>query len=92
MKRRVAPILTFTIALILIVGLTFAEEKKDLPKAQDQTSDATHEEEAFKTELLNATEDRENKFPGIGESSRKIVPAPGYENTKDQIIAKQIKK
>jgi hypothetical protein len=89
MKRRVAPILTFTIALIFLWCLTFAEEKKDLPKAQDQTSDATHEEEALKTELLEAVGNPDNKLGDV--STKKVIPAAEDENTKD-LITKQPKK
>jgi hypothetical protein len=91
-KSRIAPILTFTIALILVSSLAYAAKKK-VAKPSDLTPDTLSEEEAFKTELLNATEDRENKLPGIGDtSSKKSVPATGYEKTNGKIIAKQPKK
>jgi len=84
MKRRVAPILTFTLALILISSIAYASKKKDPVKSSDLIPDKLSEEEALKAELLNATEDHENKSPGIGiGSSKKIVPAK--ENFEDQV-------
>jgi hypothetical protein len=91
MKRRIAPIITFTIALILVSGLAYAAKKK-VVKSSGHIPDTQFEEETFKAELLNATEDRENMLSGIVDaSSKKIVPATGYEDTKD-LIAKQPKK
>lgn len=82
MKRRVAPILTFTIALVLVGSLAYAAKKKIQAKSVPQTPEIS-EEETFKAELLNATEDREDKLGAA--SSKKIVTATVYENTKDQI-------
>ena len=90
MKRRVAPILTFTIAIVLAGSLAYAAKKKIQAKSVPRTPE-TSEEEALKVELLNATEDPENKLPGIGESSKTIAPATGYENIKDR-IARQPRK
>ena len=88
MKRRVAPILTFTLALIIVSSIAYASKKKDPVKSSDLIPDKLSEEEAFKAEMLNATEDHKNKSPGTG-SSKKVVPAK--RNLEDQ-IAKQPEK
>jgi hypothetical protein len=91
MKRRVAPIITFTIAIVLAGSLAYAAKKKIQDKSVPRASE-TSEEESLKVELLNATEDPDNKLPGTGESpKKKIVPVTGDENTKDP-IAKPPKK
>ena len=83
MKRRVAPILTFTIALILVSGLAYAAKKKDQARPADRTPDPIHEEEALKAELLDATEEHQRKLPDISDT-KKIVDARSNEK-KDQI-------
>jgi len=91
MKRRVTQILTFTIAIVLVGSIAYASKKKVKTKSVPQTPE-TSEEEALKAELLDATEDHENKLPGKSASTKRIIPVTGDENTKDQIIANQTKK
>jgi hypothetical protein len=86
MKRRVAPILTFTIALILVSGLAYAAKKKVNTRPAVRTPDPTHEEEALAAELLEATEEHKKKMPSIGDINKNTD-----EVVKAQIIAKQPK-
>jgi hypothetical protein len=86
MKRRVAPILTFAIALVLISGLAYAARKKDQGKMADLLSDPTHEEEALQAELLAMTENRDVKVPDVGKASAKeVTNAAIPENIKGQM-------
>jgi hypothetical protein len=88
MKKRFLPIIPITVGLILISGLVYAMDKKKHAKPVGLMPETMTEEEALKTELLEATEDHENKLPAIGDArSKKIVP----EKTRDQ-IANQPKK
>ena len=57
-KRRVATILTISIALVLIGSVTYAAGKKRNAKVEVQTPEALADEEALAAELLAATEDR----------------------------------
>ena len=83
MKRRVAPILTFTIALILVSSVAYAAKKKVNTRPSVRTPDPTHEEEALATELLEATEEHQKKLPSIGDINKNAEEA-----VKAQIIAK----
>jgi len=75
MKRRFIPIIPITVGLILISGLVYAMEKNKRAKPVGLTPETITEEEALKAELLEATEDHENKLPGVGgASSKKVVP------------------
>lgn len=93
MKRRVAPILTFTIALILVSGLAYAAKKKVNTRPSVRTPDPTHEEEALEAELLDATEELRKALPNIDKTNPKeIISASEDEKIKDKIITKQPKK
>ena len=71
MKRRLTPVLTITLALVLFSGLAYAVEKKRQAKPVDRTPDAMTEEEALKAELLDATEEHHDKRPGINNAGVK---------------------
>ncbi len=80
MKKRVVPILTATVALVLIAGLAYAAKKKEKEPAVGPDSDPTHEEEALQAELLEATEGGGGKLPGVGEvRTKKVAQARGEE-------------
>ncbi len=64
MKRRITPILTITLALVLFTGLAYAVEKKKKGKAVAHIPEAIPEEEALKAELLEATGEHQKKMPG----------------------------
>ena len=92
MKRRITPILTITVALVLLGSLAYAAKKKELSKSQDPTPEPMHEEEALKAELLEAARDREDKSHSIGDASaKKIIHASSFEKTEAQLV-KQPKK
>jgi hypothetical protein len=82
MKRKVAPILTFTIGLLLVSGLAYAAKKKVQNRPTVRTPDPTHEEEALKAELLDAIEEQQIKSP-VNSDTKKIVDARSQEK-KDQ--------
>jgi hypothetical protein len=89
MKKRVAPILTIAVVLVLVSGLAYAARKKDEGKPADLQADSTmHEEEALQAELLAVTETRDVKLPGLGEAG-KVINAAGIENIKDRMPAQQ---
>ena len=64
MKRRLTPILAVTVGLVLISGLAYAVEKKRHAKPVDRTPETMTEEEAFRAELLDSTEEHHDKKPG----------------------------
>ena len=72
MKRKVAPFLTFTIALILISSLAYAAKKNEQAKAITRTADTISEETALKAELLDATEGKKNCLPSIDNKKKNV--------------------
>lgn len=85
MKRRVVPILTATVALVLIAGLAYAAKKKEKDPAVGNEPDPTHEEEALQAELLEATQGVETRLPGTVETgAKKVARAAGSEKAKVQ--------
>ena len=74
MKRISTPILTITLALVLISSLAYAAKKKDQAKAVSRTADAISEEKALKAELLDATEGQK-KIPPVFGNTKKNVDA-----------------
>jgi hypothetical protein len=93
MKRRVAPILTFTIALVLVSSLAYAAKKKDLGRTVDKTREPTQEEETLTAELLEATENADDKLSSTGDDSlQEIAQATPYKKVKGMITAKQPQK
>jgi len=69
MKRRLTPILTIGIALILIGSLAYAADRRKQTKG-GHTADPAHEEEAFRAELLEAVEGHEKKSAGAAETGK----------------------
>jgi len=67
MKRRLTPILTIGIAIILIGSLAYAADRRKQTKG-GHLSDPAHEEEAFRAELLEAVEGHEKKSPDAAET------------------------
>ena len=72
MKRRFTPIITtLTIALVLISSLAYAVEKKKHAKSVNRIPETITEEEALKAELLDATEEHQNKKSGLDDNFKK---------------------
>jgi len=67
MKRRLTPILTIGIAIILIGSLAYAADRRKQTKG-GHLSDPAHEEEAFRAEMLEAVEGHEKKSPDAAEA------------------------
>lgn len=85
MKRRLTPILTVTIGLILVSGLAYAAKKKGQANAAADTTEIT-EEEALKAELLETIGEQQEKKPAIDEANRNAS-----EEVNGRIRAKQPK-
>ena len=60
MKRRLTPFIIGA-AIVLIGSLAYAADRKKHAKQVDQPKDRTHEEEALRTELLDAVEGKDKK-------------------------------
>ena len=71
MKRRLTPILAVTVALVLFSGLAYAVEKKRHAKPVDRTRGTMTEEEAFRAELLDSTEEHQEKRPATVDARAK---------------------
>jgi hypothetical protein len=85
MKRRLTPVLTVTIGLILVSGLAYAAKKKGQAKEAVETS-VISEEDALKAELLETTGEQQKKMPAIDDANKNAS-----EEVKGRIIAKQPK-
>lgn len=72
MKRRLTPILTLSIAIILIGGLAYTADKKKQSKQGNQPTDPTHEEEALITELLESVNNHDKKTPAAGKPGKVV--------------------
>ena len=68
MKRRLTPILTISIALLLIGSLAYAADKRKQARSVHQSLDTTREEEALKTELLDAVEEHRTELADAGDA------------------------
>lgn len=68
MKRRLTPILTISVALILIGGLAYAADRRKQAKQVGHPAEPTHEEEALRAELLDAVEGNEKKSTDADDS------------------------
>jgi len=80
MKRRITPILTITVGLILFSSLAYAAKKKEQAKAVVRTPDEISEEIALKAELLDATEGQQKNL-SIIDNMKKNVDAGSGENS-----------
>ncbi len=59
MKKRYTPIITLTIAILLLGSIAYAAEKRKQAKLAVRGTDALPEEETLKAELLATTGDQE---------------------------------
>ncbi len=63
MKKRLTPIITLTVAILLVGSIAYAAEKRrqsNVPSVRDP--EAIPEDEALKAELLAATEEHQEKL------------------------------
>lgn len=87
MKRRLTPILTLSIAIILIGSLAYAEERKKQAKSGNQLTDPTHEEEALMTELLESVDDHDKNAPAAADTGM-VVGDRADKNTSQSSSSK----
>lgn len=85
MKKRLAPILTLSFAIILIGSIAYAADRKKQAKRVDQ--DRIHEEEALKAELLDDVLDRDKKSRDAGETGKIAGNSSGGKS--DQLKSKK---
>ena len=72
MKKRLTPILTISVAIILIGSLAYAADKRKQAKQGNQTSDPTHEEEALIAELLESVDNHDKKAPAAADTGKVV--------------------
>lgn len=75
MKKRIVPVVTLTVALLLFTGIAYAVEKKRQGKSPEQTPETGHEEESLKAELLAAAEPPPGRAPATVEAGTRKVDA-----------------
>lgn len=80
MKRRLTPIVTISIALILVGSLAYAADRRKHAKPADKPADRISEEEALKAELLDSAEDQDKKLRDSGDAG-KIIDKRSIEKT-----------
>jgi len=74
MKRRLTPILTLSIGIILVAGIAYAAaDRKKYVKQVDLLTDPDHEEEMLIKELIQSVDDQEKKFPAIVNAEKVVV-------------------
>lgn len=64
MKRKYLPIITLSLAIVLVGSIAYASDKKKKAKLLDYEP-SEMSEEALKAELLNTSEDQLKKQPDI---------------------------
>jgi len=74
MKRRLAPILTISIGIILVASIAYAAaDRKKHIKQVNQPTDPNHEEEVLLKELIQSVDYPEKKAPAIVNAEKVIV-------------------
>jgi hypothetical protein len=68
MKKKYVPIITLSLAIVLVGSIVYASDKKKKSKLLDYEPSEISEE-ALKAELLNTSEDQLNKQPDTEVSS-----------------------
>ena len=86
MKKRLLPALSIGIAVILIGSLAYAADRKKKSTSINLATDIGHEEEALKTELLNALEIHDQKPRDVSaiENGVAVKSSAKKEQTKPQ--------
>jgi hypothetical protein len=85
MKRRLTPILAVALTLLLFSGLACAVEKERHVKPFDRAPESMTEEEALKAELLDATEEHQDKRPGLDDTRAKKSVDGRSDSIKEQL-------
>jgi len=76
MRRRLTPILTISIGIILVASIAYAAaDRGKRTKQVDRPTDPNHEEEVLMKELIQSVDDQEMKVPAIvnAEKVEKVV-------------------
>ena len=84
MKKRYAPIITFTIAILLVGSIAYATDKRKKARISVQEPNEIHEEEALKAELLAAIDDQHKILPDTtaASSNKKVGDIPPADKGK----------
>lgn len=70
MKKRLISAFSIGIAVILIGSLAYAADRRKKANTVNLPTDNMHEEEALKTELLNALENNEQKSRAVSATAK----------------------
>lgn len=74
MKRRLTPILTISIGIILVASIAYAAaDREKRIKQVNQPTDPNHEEEMLIRELIQSVDDQEKKAPAIVNAEKVVV-------------------
>jgi outer membrane PBP1 activator LpoA protein len=74
MKRRLTPILTISIGIILVASIAYAAaDKEKRIKQVNQPTDPNHEEAMLMRELIQSVDDQEKKAPVIVKAEKVLV-------------------
>lgn len=64
MKKRYVPIITFTVAILLVGSIAYAADKRKKTKTATDSFNEIPEDETLQVELLAAVEDHRHTRPG----------------------------
>lgn len=74
MKRRLTPILTISIGLILVASIAYAAaDREKRVKHVNEPTDPNHEEAMLMRELIQSVDDQEKKAPAIVNAEKVLV-------------------
>ena len=73
MKKRLVPIITVAVVLVVFTGIAFAVDKKKQDKQRKTNPDALRDEETLQAELLAATEEHQDTPRTAKAALKKVV-------------------
>lgn len=84
MKRRLTPIITVSIALILVGSLAYAADRRKNAKQLRQPVDPAHEQEALRAELLEAVDGLDKKQNNTVDSVKSVSIRAGKKSGRER--------
>ncbi len=87
MKKRYTPVITFTIAILLLGSIAYATEKRKQAKLAVRGTDALPEEETLKAELLATTGEQEKSAASEAAGSDKSADEDESDTVKENAEA-----